>query len=237
MPCVECIFIYQTDLQCIVSQCNVLHYSTHHWTQLHFTALHCTELNSTALNCTALHWTKLHCTEINCTALNCTALNCTEQNCTSLNCTAVHWTKPHCTEIKCSVLKWRPVKICPVSLAGIGMCRSSSDRAGQPQPAHYRLDITTAHWDIVWKSRGGIMVNGVPWEVSRPKPEGPQAAMVFGCGTSRGTQFTIIPPRLFNIMSFFWHPGLVKRDFFQPMDCIRLPMVNFCPALDKHCSS
>ena len=31
-----------------------------------------------------------------------------------------------------------------------------------------------AEWDNVWKSRGGIMVNGVP----RPKPEGPQARRV-----------------------------------------------------------
>ena len=31
----------------------------------------------------------------------------------------------------------------------------------------------------------------------------------FGHGTSRGTPITMIPPRLFHIMSFFWHPGLV----------------------------
>ena len=36
----------------------------------------------------------------------------------------------------------------------------------------------------------------------------------FGRGTSRGTPFTIIPQRLFHIMSFFRLPGLVKRDFF-----------------------
>ena len=33
-------------------------------------------------------------------------------------------------------------------------------------------------------------------------------------GRSQGTIFTVIPPRLFHIMSFFWLPGLVKRDFF-----------------------
>ena len=32
----------------------------------------------------------------------------------------------------------------------------------------------TPYWDNVWKSQGGIMVNGVPREVPRPKPEGPQ---------------------------------------------------------------
>ena len=34
------------------------------------------------------------------------------------------------------------------------------------------LHCTTLHWDIIWKSRGGIMVNIVPREVPRPKPEG-----------------------------------------------------------------
>ena len=58
------------------------------------------------------------------------------------------------------------------------------------------------------------MVNGVPREVQRPKPEGPQAPRVSGRGTSRGTPLAMIPPRLFHIMSFFWLPGLVKRDFF-----------------------
>ena len=33
-------------------------------------------------------------------------------------------------------------------------------------------------------------------------------------GRSQGTPFTMIPPRLFHIMSFFRLPGLVKRDFF-----------------------
>ena len=37
-------------------------------------------------------------------------------------------------------------------------------------------------WYIIWKSRGGIMVNGVLWEVPRPKPEGPQAPRVFAVG-------------------------------------------------------
>ena len=58
------------------------------------------------------------------------------------------------------------------------------------------------------------MVNGVPGEVPRPKPMGPQAPKVFGRGTSRGTPFTMIHSRLFHTFSFFRHPGLVKSDFF-----------------------
>ena len=38
-------------------------------------------------------------------------------------------------------------------------------------------------WDNLWKSQGGIMVNGVPREVQRPKPDGLQASWVFGRGT------------------------------------------------------
>ena len=57
------------------------------------------------------------------------------------------------------------------------------------------------------------------------KLEGPQAPRVFGRGTSRGTSFTMIAPRLFHIMSFFGHPGLVKRDLFQPMDSLGSIMV------------
>ena len=72
------------------------------------------------------------------------------------------------------------------------------------------------------------MVNGVPREVPRQKPEGPQAPRIFGRGTSRGTPFTMIPPRLFHTFSFFCHPGLVKRDFFQPMESIGSIMVNDC---------
>ena len=37
-------------------------------------------------------------------------------------------------------------------------------------------------WDIIWKSRGGIMVNGVSREVSRQKPERPKAARVLAVG-------------------------------------------------------
>ena len=44
------------------------------------------------------------------------------------------------------------------------------------------------------------MVNGVPREVPRAKPEGPQAPSVLGRRTVRGTPFTMIPTRLFQIM-------------------------------------
>ena len=75
-------------------------------------------------------------------------------------------------------------------------------------------------------------MNRVPREVPKPKPEGPQAPRSFGHGTSKGTPLTMIPPRLFHIMSFFQHPGLVKRHFCQPMDCLGSIMVNKCPLLD-----
>ena len=68
------------------------------------------------------------------------------------------------------------------------------------------------------------MVNGVPGEVPRPKPEGPQALRVFG----RWTSFTMRSPRLFHTFSFFCPPGLVKRDFVQPMDSLGSIMVNVC---------
>ena len=72
----------------------------------------------------------------------------------------------------------------------------------------------------------GIMVNVVPGEVTRPKPSGPQAPRVFGRGTSRETPLTMINPRLFHTFSFFHHTGLVKRNFFQPMDILGSTIVN-----------
>ena len=75
---------------------------------------------------------------------------------------------------------------------------------------------------------------GVPREGPRPKPKWPEASRVFGRGTSQGTPFTMIPQRLFHIMSFMLHPGLVKRDFIQTMDGLGSIMVNVCPSLDKH---
>ena len=61
------------------------------------------------------------------------------------------------------------------------------------------------------------MVNGVPREVPRPKPEGPQAPRVFGLGTSRGTTFTMLPPRFFQRIPFLIVPELVKRILFKPI--------------------
>ena len=60
------------------------------------------------------------------------------------------------------------------------------------------------------------MVNGVPREAPRPNP------MVLVAGLSRGTPFTSLNPRLFHIMSFFDHPGLVKRDFTMRVSYIML---------------
>ena len=52
------------------------------------------------------------------------------------------------------------------------------------------------------------MVNGVPGEVPRPKPKGPQALRVFDAGLPEGLHFTMIHPGLFHRFSFFWHPEL-----------------------------
>ena len=52
------------------------------------------------------------------------------------------------------------------------------------------------------------MVNGVPREVPRPKPSGPEAPRVFAAGLSEGLHFTMIHPRLFHRFSFFWHPKI-----------------------------
>ena len=41
-------------------------------------------------------------------------------------------------------------------------------------------------WDNLWKSQGGIIVNGVPRVVPRPKPKGPRAPRVFSVGLPKG---------------------------------------------------
>ena len=51
----------------------------------------------------------------------------------------------------------------------------------------------------------GIMVNVVPRVVPRPKPSGPAAPWVLALGL--GTTFTMITPRLFQIMSQCTHHG------------------------------
>ena len=57
------------------------------------------------------------------------------------------------------------------------------------------------------------MVNEVTREVPRPKPKGPQAPWDLALGLPRGTPFTTLHPKLFHILSFFGHPGLVRRDY------------------------
>ena len=52
------------------------------------------------------------------------------------------------------------------------------------------------------------MVNGVPREIPRPKPEEPQAPMVLAVGLSEGLHFTMIHSRIFYRFSLFWHPEL-----------------------------
>ena len=54
--------------------------------------------------------------------------------------------------------------------------------------------------DIIWMSLRSIMVNGVPREVRQPKTLGACRPSSFGLRTSRGTPFTMITPRLFQIM-------------------------------------
>ena len=49
------------------------------------------------------------------------------------------------------------------------------------------------------------MVNGVPWEVLGQKTLRACGPSVFGLGTSLGTPFTIIPPRLFHTISQGYH--------------------------------
>ena len=58
-----------------------------------------------------------------------------------------------------------------------GGCQEENFPAGLGagnEPTLSKASPTCVEWDIIWKSLGGIMVNGVPREVPRPKPEGPQ---------------------------------------------------------------
>ena len=47
--------------------------------------------------------------------------------------------------------------------------------------------VDSGQWYIIWKSRGGIMENGVPREVPRPKPEGRAAT---GVGIPKNSWYT-----------------------------------------------
>ena len=92
--------------------------------------------------------------------------------------------------------------------------------------AQYKIPHHTAHWDNLWKSQGCIMLNRVPWEVPRLKPEDPQVSRVFGKGTSQGTSFTMTHRRLSNTFLFFLHPRLVKREFFKSMESLGTTLKN-----------
>ena len=61
----------------------------------------------------------------------------------------------------------------------------------------------------MWKIRGDILVNIVPREFQGQKPEVLQSPRVFGLGSSQGTIFNGIPPKLFHILPFFHNPALV----------------------------
>ena len=51
----------------------------------------------------------------------------------------------------------------------------------------------------------------------KAKTRGAAGPEGFGRGTSRGTTFTMIPPRFFHKMSLLQHPGLVHWDLTLPM--------------------
>ena len=74
-------------------------------------------------------------------------------------------------------------------------------------------------------------MNIVPREFQGQKPEGPQAPRVFGLGTSRGTIFTRIPPRLFHILPFFRNPALVTGILLQPILPLGSIVVNKAKAI------
>ena len=48
-------------------------------------------------------------------------------------------------------------------------------------------------WYIIWKSRGGIMVKGVPREVPRPNPKGPQVPSVLAMGLPEAFHSPLFP--------------------------------------------
>ena len=67
------------------------------------------------------------------------------------------------------------------------------------------------------------MVNGVPREVPRPKPKGPEG---FWPPDFPRDSIHHDTPKVFHTFSFFGHPRLVKRDLFQPIDSLGSIMVN-----------
>ena len=76
--------------------------------------------------------------------------------------------------------------------------------------------FTSPGWrrnENVWKSLEGIMVNGVPREVPRSKTLGACGPSGFCLGTSPGTPFTMIPPRLFHTLSHSFIHWLIQSSF------------------------
>ena len=59
----------------------------------------------------------------------------------------------------------------------------------------------------VWNSLGCIKMNGVPWEVPRPKILEACGSLGFGLGTSLGILFTTLHSRLFHTLSQYTHIG------------------------------
>ena len=68
--------------------------------------------------------------------------------------------------------------------------------------------VTLLYSETIGEKPSGIVVNEVPTEVPRPKPEGPQALRVLALRLSEGLHFPMIHPRLFHRFSFFWHTEL-----------------------------
>ena len=81
------------------------------------------------------------------------------------------------------------------------------------------------------KSREGILLNMVPREFQGQHPEGLQAPRVLGLRTSRGTIFTRIPLRLFQILPFFCNPALLTAILLQPILPLGSIVVNKAKAI------
>ena len=77
------------------------------------------------------------------------------------------------------------------------------------------------------------MVNGVPREVPRPKPEGPQAPRVFCRRTFRGTPFYHDTPKAFpQIFIILPSQARIRVFFLQPMDSLGSPL-DIIPGLES----
>ena len=74
-------------------------------------------------------------------------------------------------------------------------------------------------------------MNSVPRDFQGQKLDGPQAPRVFGLGTFRGTIFTRIPKRPFNILPFIRNPALVTGILLQPILSLGSILMNIPPRL------